>query len=111
MSELKKDIVDFLKVLADQNRLEILDLLNSGKKTSSEIQVALTKSQSTISQHLKVLSNKNLIKFEKINNTKYYMIKNKDIFNLLSDIKSKVSSINKEKLQTFSNEDIIDTLL
>ncbi len=111
MSELKKDIIEFMKVLADQTRLEILDLLYREKRTSSEIQSALNKSQSTISQHLKVLTTKNLIIFERINNVKYYKIKNKDIFKLLVDIKSFVMGINKEKLQTMSNEDIIDTLL
>ncbi|MHA2289935.1 MAG: ArsR/SmtB family transcription factor [Promethearchaeota archaeon] len=111
MSELKKDIVDFLKVLADQTRLEILDLLNSEKKSSSEIQLALNKSQSTISQHLKILASKNLIIFERINNLKYYKIRNKEIFNLLIEIKSFVDAINKEKIQIMSNEDIIDTLL
>ena len=111
MSELKKDIIEFMKVLADQTRLEILDLLYREKRTSSEIQSVLNKSQSTISQHLKVLTNKNLIIFERINNVKYYKIKNREIFNLLVEIKSFVAGINKEKLQTMSNEDIIDTLL
>ena len=111
MSELKKEIIEFLKVLADQTRLEILDLLNRENKTSSEIQLALNKSQSTISQHLKVLGSKNLIIFERINNVKYYKIKNREIFTLLVDIKSFVDGINKERLQTMSNEDVIDTLL
>ena len=111
MSELKKDIIKFLKILADQTRLDLLDLLYHEKRTSSEIQSALNKSQSTISQHLKVLANKNLIIFERINNVKYYKIKNTEIFKLLVDIKSIVDGINKEKLQTMSNEDIIDTLL
>ena len=110
MSELKKDIIEFLKVLSDQTRLEILDLLYHKKKTSSEIQSALKKSQSTISQHLKVLTNMNLIIFDRINNIKYYKIKNKEVFKLLIDIKSFVAEINKEKLQVMSNEDILDTL-
>jgi len=111
MSELKKDIIEFLKVLADQTRLEILDLLNQEKTTSSQIQIALDKSQSTISQHLKALISMNLINFERINNIKYYKIKNEEIFKLLVDIKSFVAGVNKEKLQAMSNEDIIDTLL
>ena len=110
MSEPKKDIIEFLKVLADQTRLEILDLLYHEKRTSSEIQLALKKSQSTISQHLKVLNSKNLIFFDRINNLKYYKIKNRDIFKLLAEIKYFVVGINKERLQTMSNEDILDTL-
>ncbi len=111
MSELKKDFIEFLKVLADQTRLEILDLLYREKKPSSEIQSALNKSQSTISQHLKVLSSKNLIVFERINNVKYYQVKNKEIFKLILEIKSFVDGINKERLQTMNDEDILDTLL
>jgi len=110
MSEVKKDFIEFLRVLADQTRLEILDLLRHDKKTSSEIQSVLTKSQSTISQHLKVLTNKNLILFERINNVKYYKIKNQEIFKLLVEVKSFVEGINKEKLQTMSDEAIRDTL-
>ena len=110
MSELKKEIIEYLKVLADQTRLEILDLLYHEKKTSSEIQSALKKSQSTISQHLKVLTDKNLIIFERINNIKYYKIKNLEVFKLLADIKSFVVRINKERLQAMNNEDILDTL-
>ena len=104
MSELKKDIVEFMKVLADQTRLEILDLLYHEKKTSSEIQSALKKSQSTISQHLKVLTGKNLIIFDRIDNIKHYKIRNMDVFKLLADIRSFVARIN------MSNEDILDTL-
>ncbi len=104
MSELKKETIEFLKVLADQSRLDILDLLYHEKKTSSEIQSALKKSQSTVSQHLKVLTNKNLIIFDRIDNVKHYRIRNVDVFKLLADIRSFVAGIN------MSNEDILDTL-
>jgi len=104
MSELKKETIEFLKLLADQSRLDILDLLYHEKKTSSEIQSALKKSQSTVSQHLKVLTNKNLIIFDRIDNIKHYRIRNKDVFKLLADIRSFVAGIN------MSNEDILDTL-
>ena len=110
MSEIKKDIIEFLKVLADQTRLEILDLLNHEKKTSSEIQLALNKSQSTISQHLKVLTNKNLINYDRFNNIKYYQIKNLEIFKLLVEIKDFVAKINQEKLKDLRDLDVIDTL-
>ena len=110
MSELKKDIIEFLKILADQTRLDILDLLYQEKRTSSEIQSTLNKSQSTISQHLKVLVNKNLIIFERINVIKYYKIKNAEIFKLLVEIKDFVAKINQEKLKDLRDLDVIDTL-
>ena len=111
MSEFRNDFIEFLKVLADQTRLEILDLLNNEKRTSSQIQSALNKSQSTISQHLKVLTNSDIINFERIKNVKYYQIKNEEIFSLLINIKSFVSGINKKRLHSMSNEDVMDTLL
>ena len=110
MSDSKIEFVKFLRVLADQTRLDILDLLRNEKKTSSEIQVALDKSQSTISQHLKALSNKNLIIFDKINNAKSYYIKNPNIFKLLVEIKDFVTKINQEKLKNLRDLDVIDTL-
>lgn len=103
MSELRKFTVEFLKVLADPTRLEILDQLRNIEKNSSEIQEELEKSQSTISKHLNMLVDNNLIEFEKKDNIKYYKIKNNDIFTLLSHINSTVADINTEKLK-----DLID---
>jgi len=110
MSESKIEFIEFLRVLADQTRLNMLDLLRDEKKTSSEIQTALDKSQSTISQHLKALSNKSLIIFDKINNVRSYKIKNPNIFRLLEEIKSFVVKINQEKLKDLRDLDVIDTL-
>ena len=110
MSELRKYIVEFLKVLADPTRLEILDLLKNSEKNSSEIQKELKRSQSTISKHLNMLYENNLISFEKRENIKQYKIKNTNIFNLLSNINSIVADINKEKLKDLRDVDIYDTL-
>ena len=52
-----------------------------------------------------------IIKFERKNNVKYYEIKNEEIFSLLINIKSFVSGINKKRLHSMSNEDVMDTLL
>lgn len=110
MSELRKTTIEFLKVLADPTRLEILDILKKKVKNSSEIQKELNKSQSTISKHLNLLVDNNLIDFEKKANIKYYKIKNTDLFNLLSNIISIVADINKEKLKDIRDIGIYDTL-
>jgi hypothetical protein len=57
-----------------------------------------------------MLSENNLIGFEKKENIKYYKIKNTNIFNLLSNINSVVTNINKEKLKDLRDVDIYDTL-
>ncbi|MFX1570749.1 MAG: ArsR/SmtB family transcription factor [Promethearchaeota archaeon] len=110
MSELRKYTVEFLKVLADLTRLEILDQLRTSEKNSSEIQEELEKSQSTISKHLNMLVDNNLIEFEKKDNIKYYKIKNNDIFTLLSHINSTVADINTEKLKDLIDIDRNETL-
>lgn len=110
MSELRKYTVEFLKVLADPTRLEILAQLKNDEKNSSEIQDKLRKSQSTISKHLKILIENNLIDSEKKDNIKYYKIKNSDIFTLLSHINSTVANINTEKLKDLRDVDIYNTL-
>lgn len=110
MSELRKFLIDFLKILADSTRLEILDLLRNGDKTSRKIQKELNKSQSTISQHLKLLINNNLIISEKKRNLNHYKIKNQDIFKLISSISEFANKINKEKLKELRDLDVLDTL-
>ncbi len=110
MSELRKYTVEFLKVLADPTRLEILEQLRNSEKNSSKIQEELEKSQSTISKHLNMLVDNNLIEFEKKDNIKYYKIKNIDIFTLLSHINSTVADINTEKLKDLIDIDRNETL-
>ncbi|MFX0073611.1 MAG: ArsR/SmtB family transcription factor [Candidatus Hermodarchaeota archaeon] len=112
MSELTEKIVDFLKILADQTRLDMLLLLKNSAKSSAEIQKALDKSQSTISQHLKILWDADLITFEKNkdNNVKYYTIKYLYIFKIISFIQSFVITLQKDKIRELTNFDVYDTL-
>jgi ArsR family transcriptional regulator len=111
LSDLKEFFSDFLKVLADPTRLEILQLLRNNEITQIDIHNELGIAQSTISQHLKILLSNNLITSEKKENrVKYYSIKHPEIYNLLSDISSFVVKINKEKFVDVRDLDVIDTL-
>ena len=110
MSELTEKIAEFLKVLSDQTRLDILELLKNGEKNSKEIQDTLNKSQSTISQHLKKLYEEDLILFEEKDNLKYYTIKYQYIFKILTFIQSFVITLQKEKIRKLSELNIQDTL-
>jgi DNA-binding transcriptional ArsR family regulator len=130
MSEIKQYTIEFLKVIGDQTRLEILDLLKNSEKSSAEIQETLKKSQSTISQHLKTLINTDLIAFLKketiltVDNPKkpgetmevpkeikYYRIKNQGLFELLTKIRTFVIEVNKGKIKGIEGLDVVDTLL
>ena len=110
MSELTKSTVDFLKAIGDQTRLELLELLIDGEKTSSMIQEKLNRKQSTISQQLKTLNDANIITFEKRGSIKYYRIKNRKFLDLLKGIQSYVIELNKQKLKIFKDFDIYDVL-
>jgi ArsR family transcriptional regulator len=110
MSELTEKIADFLKILSDQTRLEILELLRNNEKTSKEIQETLKKSQSTISQHLKKLHDENLITIKENDNVNYYNIKYQYVFKILSFVQSFVITLQKEKIRELSELNIQDTL-
>ena len=115
MNELIKHTLDFLKVLGDQTRLEILNLLKEGPKSSKDLQNTLNKKQPSISQQLKILHNSNLITYDTIKNnnkkkTKYYKLNDRNIFNIISSIQSYVAKINNQRIKDLQNLDIIDTL-
>lgn len=110
-AEFRRSIVEFLRVLADATRLEILGFLKDNEMSASKIKKEISRSQSTTSKHLNMLTNNNLIYFEKKNNIKYYKLnRNIDINNLITQINSLVTIINKEKLKDIRDVDIYDTL-
>ncbi|MBD3255333.1 MAG: metalloregulator ArsR/SmtB family transcription factor [Candidatus Lokiarchaeota archaeon] len=117
MNDILDYTVEFLKVLADQTRLEIIELIRnseSGIITSKKIQEELNKSQSTISQHLNNLIDASLITYDLDGNTKIYKINNEivsKLYELLDLIQIFVVTINKDKFQTSKeNNDVLDIL-
>ena len=110
MSELTEKIADFFKVLSEQTRLEILEILRNGERSSKEIEKILDKSQSTISQHLKTLYEADLINFDKKGNKNYYFIKFDYIYKILNFVQSFVITLHKEKTRRLTELDIRDTL-
>ncbi len=87
-----------------------MEILKGNEKNSSEIEEILKRSQSTISKHLNMLVDNNLIAFEKKDNKKYYKINNVDIIDLIDRINSVVLNINKEKLKDIQDVSINETL-
>ncbi len=110
MDELITPIIKLLKVLSDSTRLKIIEFLRNGEQTANDIQTQLDKGQSTISQHLKVLINADLIQARPDGVKKYYKIKHPQIFNVISTINSFISETTKNKIDDLTSLDIIDTL-
>ncbi|MEJ2252397.1 MAG: metalloregulator ArsR/SmtB family transcription factor [Candidatus Lokiarchaeota archaeon] len=111
MEEIMEMTADLMKVLADYSRLNIILLIKDGQKNPKEIEEELGRSQSTISQHLKILSDADIIDFEKNGKSKIYFLKNKEILNIIESIKWFVIEQQKAKAKSIHDLDRLDTLL
>ena len=104
--------LEILSILSDRNRKKILFLLRDDSKCVKEIQMGLDISQSTLSNHLKVLLDYGIIKVKTTGRRRYYRISEPDIFqvyeslddDLLSSLKKNIR-YNKLK-QAIRNYDI-----
>lgn len=74
---------EFFRALGHPVRLAILDHLRAGEKSVNELQVLLESDQSTVSQQLAVLRNRNIVNTRKEGATVYYRVHDSMIFQLL----------------------------
>ncbi len=65
---------DFLKILANENRMIILCFLAKGEKSVTELEELLSLRQSTVSQQLARLRDENLVRFRREGKTIYYSL-------------------------------------
>ena len=72
-------IVEFLKVVAEENRMKILCMLRSGEKCVCDIWQFLNIPQNLTSHHLKVLKDFRLVEDYKDGLRVYYSINKKEI--------------------------------
>lgn len=108
---LNENLSEFIKILSDPSRLDILDALKEGSEMSaSEIEHAIGKSQSSTSQQLKNLVNANVLNVRRESRNRYYKIRDPQIFNILIEITIYLSNINQDKIEELSDVDISDTL-
>jgi ArsR family transcriptional regulator len=74
---------EFFKALGHPARLVILGQLRGGERSVQELQQALEMDQSSVSQQLAVLRNKNIVDTRKEGTTVYYRVRDPMIFQLL----------------------------
>jgi DNA-binding transcriptional ArsR family regulator len=108
--DIMNNLIEFFKILSERSRLDIINLLKEGQKTPTQIMETLNKSQSTISQQLKILQQANLISVDQEGVKKYYSIKSPELFKLLSHILAFVSGINQDKMENFTASEFMDIL-
>lgn len=78
MLEHAQTACEFLKALANENRLLLLCLLANGEKSVSELESALGVRQPTVSQQLARLRADNLVNARRNGKTIYYSLKSKE---------------------------------
>jgi len=72
-------VVDFLKIISEENRLKILCILRKQEKCVCEIWQFLDLPQNLISHHLKVLKDSGLIDSRKEGTKVFYLLNHKNI--------------------------------
>jgi ArsR family transcriptional regulator len=72
-----KEVVDFLKVISEENRLKILCFLQKQEKCVCEIWQCLKLPQNLVSHHLKVLKDLGLISSKKVGLKVFYKLNKK----------------------------------
>lgn len=74
MARQHDDMARIFKALCDPNRLIVLDMLRSGEKCACEILEELHVSQSTLSHHMKILCDSDIVMCESRGKWKYYTL-------------------------------------
>lgn len=110
MDDLTKHVISFLETIGDPIRLEIIKLMKEGEITAKEVEDDLGISQSYTSQQLKTLSEEDLINIRKDGTMKYYSIKHKQIYKVISVISSFVVEKERKKFSRLSKLDKLNAL-
>lgn len=78
---------NILKALTDINRLQIIDMLSCGERCACELLEKFNITQPTLSHHMKVLIDNNLVKARKDKNWIYYSLNQEKINEIVEFIK------------------------
>ena len=81
------DIANIFKLLGDYNRVRILCALSYQEFCVCELSLLLDMSQSAISHQLRLLRNKNIVKFRKENKQIFYSLQNEETIQIIKKVK------------------------
>lgn len=80
--ELVAFVAQRFKVLSEPLRLQILQYLEKGEASVSEITRAVNSTQPNVSKHLRTLQDDDLVARRQVGNTVYYRIADQSVFEL-----------------------------
>jgi len=93
---------EFFKALSDPLRLEILEILKSGEQNFKAIREIIDRSPSILSNHLKILTDHDLLNVRAEGASKYFSIKNPEIYAILHSVDSYENSLRLKKIVELS---------
>ena len=94
---------EFFKALAHPTRIRILELLEAGEKSVSELQVELAAEGSSASQQLAILRMKNLVDTRKEGNVIFYRLRDRRV-NKLLEVARQIFEAHVIQLQSIAGE-------
>lgn len=77
--KIMKEILKFLKHSVNPNRLKILDILKSGEHCACKLLEILDVSQSTLSHHMKILTDSKIVNVRKDGKWSHYSLSREGI--------------------------------
>lgn len=83
MKESEKRTVSIFKALGSPTRYNIIILLSNGEYASGKIALILGKTATTISKHLKILRDLDIVCFRTQDNKVFYKLKKKNVLDLI----------------------------
>lgn len=86
MAEKSKEAEEFLKMLANQNRLMVLCVLSEGEKSVGELNALVPLSQSALSQHLSLLRDADLVSTRRESQTIFYSVSDPRVEKILTNL-------------------------
>lgn len=90
------------KVLAEPLRLRILQTLQDGEKSVSDLTEIVEASQPNVSKHLKILQDAGILNRRQEGNTVYYSIADESIFTLCETVCSSLEVRLKNQAEIFA---------
>ncbi len=85
INELDKRTLELFKMLSNITRYEIIKILYRGECNVSKLEELTGKKITTVSKHLRLLKELDIVSFKTIENKVFYSLKKKEIVNLIGD--------------------------
>jgi len=102
-SEALELVANRFKILSEPLRLRILQSLQNGEKSVTELTDLIETSQPNVSKHLKILQTSGLVKRRQKGNTVFYAIADESIFTLCEVVCNSLEARLKNQAGIFAN--------